>query len=263
MKRELVLVTLASCIFANIRTDFGSEAELRALGESLKKRQHIPLLLRPNFLVIDGERRVRGALLVGLTQLWAVVTDEELTPEQIRAIQFESAFHRADLTVWEKTTFLLGLAGDHPDWTNRQIAERLSIGESMVGRILSIRDCIPAVKEAVKAGLIGVKSYHQISLATEEEQPALLAKAINGSAEDVARQRRQRPTATAPAARTSKIKCPLPSGHVITVAGHEMSLDEAVESLQQAIKAIKKAIDTGLDASTAQRVWADMAKAGA
>jgi ParB/RepB/Spo0J family partition protein len=206
MNHKLVLLSLASCVFANIRTDFGSEADLRALGESLKKHQHIPLLVRTNGLVIDGERRVRAALLVGLTELWAIVTDEDLTPEQIRKIQFESAFHRADLSVWDKAMFLVGMAADHPDWTNRQIAEGLDIGESMVGRFLSIRDCIPAVQEAVKAGQIGVKCYYEISKAAQDQQPALLAKALDGSAEDVARQRRQRPAGTAPTVRTVSVR---------------------------------------------------------
>jgi hypothetical protein len=44
--------------------------------------------------------------------------------------------------------------------------------------------------------------------------------------------------------------------------GEELSLDEAIDSLKEAIKAMSKARDTGLDAKTAMAVWKDMARAG-
>jgi hypothetical protein len=73
--------------------------------------------------------------------------------------------------------------------------------------------------------------------------------------------RRKRAEAT-PAVRTSRIRCPLVGGATVTVAGADISLDEAIEALKDAIKAMTKARDTGLDAKTAQAVWRDMAKAG-
>jgi hypothetical protein len=45
------------------------------------------------------------------------------------------------------------------------------------------------------------------------------------------------------------------------VTGEAVSLEESLEVLQTAVKAVKKAIDTGLDAKTAQAVWRDMAAA--
>jgi len=45
------------------------------------------------------------------------------------------------------------------------------------------------------------------------------------------------------------------------VTGQDVTLDEAIESLKEAIKAMTKARDTGLDAKTAQAVWRDVAKA--
>ncbi len=49
---------------------------------------------------------------------------------------------------------------------------------------------------------------------------------------------------------------------MVTVAGEEISLDEAIDALKEAMKAMQKARDTGLDAKTAQAVWKDMAAAG-
>ena len=62
--------------------------------------------------------------------------------------------------------------------------------------------------------------------------------------------------------RASTIRCPLAGGPVVTVSGDELSLDEAIDALKEALKAMTKARDTGLDAKTAQAVWKDVAKAG-
>ena len=44
-----------------------NEAEDRRLGESLKDRQLEPLVCLPDGTIICGERRLRGAELVGMT----------------------------------------------------------------------------------------------------------------------------------------------------------------------------------------------------
>jgi hypothetical protein len=62
--------------------------------------------------------------------------------------------------------------------------------------------------------------------------------------------------------RTAKIKCPLPNGQIVTVAGNELSLEDAIESLSEAVKLMKAALAKGLNAKTAERVWKDVAAAG-
>jgi hypothetical protein len=47
-----------------VRKDFPKD-ELRALGASLVKRQLVPLIARKSGMIVDGERRWRGARLVG------------------------------------------------------------------------------------------------------------------------------------------------------------------------------------------------------
>jgi hypothetical protein len=120
------------------------------------------------------------------------------------------------------------------------------------------------VVEALRDNKISISDCYEISKAGDRDsQLQLLALKNAGASRDVlaAKGRKQR-AAAAPAVRVSKIKCPLPSGHVITVAGDSISLDDAIESLKEALKAMTKARDTGLSAASAQRVWADMSKAG-
>jgi ParB family transcriptional regulator, chromosome partitioning protein len=239
------------------------EAELRLLGESLRRKQLQPVLAKPDGTIIAGERRFRAATLVGLKELMVIVTDEALSEAQIRAIQLTENIHRADLTGYEKWLACKELLDLNPGWQGKDLAENLHLDPSSVTRLLSPSKCIPEVGEALREGKIGISDTYAISKLPHESQAGLLSLKLSGASRDMLEQAgRKKRSAATPAVRTCKIKCPLPSGHVITVAGDEISLDDAIESLKEAIKAITKARDTGLDAKTAQAVWRDMARAG-
>jgi type IV secretory pathway TraG/TraD family ATPase VirD4 len=60
------------------------EAELRLLGESLRKKQLQPVLAKTDGTLVAGERRYRAAMLVGLASLQVIVTDEPLTEAEVR-----------------------------------------------------------------------------------------------------------------------------------------------------------------------------------
>jgi ParB family chromosome partitioning protein len=239
------------------------DTELRLLGDSLRKRQLQPVLAKPDGTIIAGERRFRAATLVGLKELMVIITDEALTEVEIRGIQLTENVHRADLTGYEKWQACRELLELNPGWQGKDLAEHLHLDPSSVTRLLSPSKCSADWQEALKVGKVGISDCYAASKLDESEQSGLLALKLGGASRDTLEQAgRKKRSAASPAVRASKIKCPLPSGHVITVAGDELSLDEAIDSLKEAIKAMTKARDTGLDAKTAQAVWRDMAKPG-
>ena len=198
-----------------------------------------------------------------LEALRDIVTDDVLTEAQIREIQFVSAFHRADLTAWDKAQAMAGIKADHADWSNRQLADHLAIDASMVPRLLAVFACIPQVAEAMKAGAIGLKAVYEISKVEHSDQAALLAKALNGSADAVAREGRKHRngvTATATAVRLTRIRCELATGVQVVASGEAISLDDYIDSLADALKEAKKARDQGLDAKTWVSVMRDKAR---
>ena len=264
MPHTLTTVQPENLRFDNVRTDFGNLEALRLLGESMLKSGQIhPIIVNSNNLVIDGERRVRAARMVGLKELLALVTDELLSDPQIREIQFASAFHRADLSAWDKAQAMAGFKADHADWSNRQIADHLAIDASLIPRHLAVFSCIPAVQDAMKAGHIGLKAVYEISKENEADQPALLAKALSGgSADAVARERRHRGGngGVATAVKMTRIRCELASGVQVTASGEALSLDDFVETLSEALKAAKKALADGLDAKTFSHVMRDRSR---
>jgi ParB family transcriptional regulator, chromosome partitioning protein len=248
----------------NARSDLGEESKARALARSRAKWQMNPLIARTNGLLIDGYRTIWGLELEGMldVELDFILTDEELTPDQIRVMQANSAFHREPLGDVDKALVMRDTLVDNPGMTRKQMAEDVfDIDPSLPTRYIALFDCIQEVQDAARAGKLGVSEWYAISKSSD--QLAALRRKLDGATRDeLERQARKERDAGKPAVRSCRIKCPLPSGHVITVAGEELSLDEAIESLKEAIKAMTKARDTGLNAATAQKVWADMAKAG-
>jgi hypothetical protein len=64
-----------------------------------------------------------------------------------------------------------------------------------------------------------------------------------------------------PEIKVCSIRCPLPSGTTVTIKGHEMTLEDAINALAELLKAMKKASEEGLDGSTFARICRDKAKA--
>src|SRR5689334_17253755 len=84
-----------------VRKQF-DEADLKQLGESLKVKQLQPVLARPDGTLIAGERRYRAAMLAGMCDLDAVITEEPLTESQIRVFQLTENMQRENLSGYEQ-----------------------------------------------------------------------------------------------------------------------------------------------------------------
>lgn len=259
--QRLTRVRVDSLRFDNIRTVFDIE-ELKTLGASLLTRQNHPILIRTNQTVIDGQRRGMAARLVGIEELDAIETDEELTQSQILDIQFTSAFHRADLTPYEKWRALETIKLHNPGWNGKELAEHLHIDPGQVTRLLSPGKCIPAVQEALKDGKLTISDVYAISKASHPAQELLLVKALSGATREVLESARKRPASDT--VKLPKIKIPLSNDQVsgtVTVAGEDIDLDGAESILKEALKAIKFARDKNFDVKTAQAAWRSMASA--
>jgi ParB family chromosome partitioning protein len=241
-----------------------TEPELRSLGASmLALGQLQPVGLKPDDTILWGERRWRAAQLVGIKELSVIITDRVLTDTEIRLIQLAENIHRADLTGYEKWIACYELLTMNPAWNQKDLADHLHLDPSQVCRLLSPSKCVQEAQDALKAGKITISDTYAMSKRPESEQADMLALKLSGaSRDDLERQGRRKRASGTPAVRASRIKYPLPSGQTVTIAGDGVSLEDAIEAMQTAIKAIRKAIETGLDAKTAQAVWRDMASVG-
>lgn len=239
------------------------EAELRQLGESLKVKQLQPVLARSDGLLIAGERRLRAAKLVGLTELSVVVTDEPMSESELRIFQLTENVHRADLRDGEKWRACEELLRLNPGWSNKDLAGHVKLGESTVTKYLSPSRCSPEVQAALEAGQIGITAVYEISRAAAEQHADLLALKLSGTSRDgLAERVRKQKSQSTPQVRVKRILCPLPSGVSIAVSGAELSLDDFIEALGDAQKEARKAREQALDAKTFSAVMKDKAKKG-
>lgn len=239
------------------------EAELRLLGESLKVKQLQPVLARPDGTLIAGERRLRAATMVGLTELLAVVADGPMTESELRVFQLTENLHRADLRDAEKWRACEELLRLNPGWTNKELAAHLKLGESTVTKYLSPSRCLPAVQEALDAGRIGITAAYEIGRMPADQQAELLALKLAGASRDgLAERVRRQKARPAPQVRSRRILCPLASGVSIVAAGGDLSLDDLIEALGEAQREARKAREQGLDARTFTAVMKDKAKKG-
>lgn len=232
------------------------------LGDNMKAHGQIhPVGAVEDGEVIWGTGRVLAARAAGLKTLDTKIFPASTSAKERAILRASENLQRKDYTAHQRWRLAVNLS-ELNGWSQKELAENLQLDESSVTRMLSPSKCISDVQAALKDGKLSISDCYAISKLPPEDQPGLLALKLSGASRDaLERHGRRKRAAQQPVVRASKIRCPLPSGPVVTVAGGEISLDDAIEALKDATKAMTKARDTGLDASTAQRVWADMAKA--
>ena len=239
------------------------EADLRLLGESMRKKQLQPVLALPDGTLIAGERRYRAAKLVGLPTLEVKIADEQLTPAQIKVWQLVENMQRADLTGYEKWLGCAELLDMNTNWQLKDLAEHLHLDPSMVTRLLSPSKCIPAVQDALKLGKIGISDCYVISKLSDDEQAGLLALKLSGASRDqIEAAGKKARNGGRETVRVQRVKCVLPSGVSVVVSGEGVSLDESIEALGEAIKEMKRARELGYTAKTFAAAMKDKSAKG-
>lgn len=237
--------------------------ELTALEESLFARQDIPLIAFADGVIIDGERRWRAAQLKGrIKTLDVVITDQRMTPTELRVFQITSSVHRASLSGYEMWRACVDLLALNPTFQMKDLAAHLQMEASSITRYLSPSKCVAAWQEAFKAGTVGISDCYEASKLPEAEQPALLALKLSGASRNaIAAIGKKARNGATPAVKVSSLKVALVGGTTIIIKGEAIDLEQGIESLGVALKEMKRAVADGLDARTAQSVWRDKAKA--
>ena len=252
----------------HIRQDKGAEEELRALGSSYLKRPLNPLICRMDGEtpeVLDGNRRLAGVLLVAGpdADVPVCITDEPVDEIVKLEIMLESAIHTRGLSAYEEFVGYSQWMERNPGATAERLGERIGRKSPMMSRILSLGRCIPAVKEAAKAGLLGVTEWNEFSKCSEQQQHELLAARLSGqvsSRDQLARVARKSRSGGAPAAvKLSRLKIAMPEATVV-ISGKDLSMSRVVELLTETLKEARKAADV-FDVRTWQRMMKDKARA--
>jgi ParB family chromosome partitioning protein len=227
------------------------ETGLLRLGEALKVKQLQPVLCQPDGTLIAGERRLRAAILVGLTHLEAKVADEPLSASDVRIWQLIENMLREGLTGHEQWQGCRELLEINPGWKQKDLAAHLHLTESMIVRLLSPSKCSEPWQDALRDGAVGISDCYAASKLPSAEQGALLALKLSGASRDaIETASRTTRRGHAPVVRARRIKCLLANGIEVTVSGKDISLDEMGEALAEASKEVRRAKNQGLHAKT-------------
>ena len=240
----------------HVREDFGTEEELRSLGECMRDRQTDPILALSNGVVIAGFRQIEAAKSAGLTEVEVKIYTEPLTELDQKLMYLRDHLHRKDLTAYERWKAYTELWELKPEWTAKEFAKQLRINPSAVTIWTSPSKCIPAWKDALKVGQVRITDCYLASTLTPEQQFELLKMNLAGMSRDQLKLAADRIGATSieRSARSSRIAIPLSDGSKVVISKEKMSLSDVHEILNQCLKAVRMASKRGLDAKAFQTV---------
>jgi ParB family chromosome partitioning protein len=136
------------------------ERDLARLAASIEARGVLqPILVRWEegrgmYKIITGERRHRGAVMAGLAEIPAIVTDRDYTADELLELQLIENALREDLTPIDRANAYRRLMVSR-GWSLRQVADELHVGHSSVHLTLSLLELPPPVQASVDAGELG------------------------------------------------------------------------------------------------------------
>ncbi len=263
MKGKFARKPLSSLKRFRTRNRRRTDAELRALASSWLRQPVHPIVCRPDLTVADGNERLDGLELLGETEVEVFITDEELTDDQLTEIGFITAYHRAPLGGFDQADAVRKIKACtshcHQQGVERTVEDRSVRADAPA---LAVHHASPKCRRRAQAGNLGPSEWHSISQAAPAEQAALLAMKLGGmTRDDLARESRKRRNGETPAVRTVKLSIPLASGQKVTVTGNEVSLDEAIDALSEALKEARRAREQNLNAKTFAAMMKDKSRA--
>jgi ParB/RepB/Spo0J family partition protein len=244
-----------------VRTIFDDEADQHRLGQSLKIKQLVDILCQPDGTVIDGERRVRAAMLIGLKTLDALIADRQLSDSEAKLWQLTTTLHRKDLTGWEKFVAATDLLAMNSDWELKDLSNHLLVDQSTITRMVCPSKLSAAWQDALKAGRVGLSDCYAASKADPAAREGMLALKLAGANRDalerVAKASKKTDT---PTVKVPRVKIAMP-GATVSISGKDVDMDGLVELLAAALKEARKAAGQHFDVKTFQGIMADKAKA--
>jgi ParB family chromosome partitioning protein len=230
------------------------EESLIGLAQSIKETGILqPILVRregSEFIVVEGERRLRAAAMVGITEVPVLIDDRELSEGEILYRQIVTNSQRENLTPIEKSRAfdrLMKATG----WNAATVAVKLGISPGTISKHLALLNLPEDVQEKVAAGRIGLAAAYDISRGENPEGQSAHGTDNRGSSSEPKAQRKKSRRARSSGRKCSsddgeQIVIPLTGGRTITAMGPGMTLDAFITELENILARIKELQAQGL-----------------
>lgn len=251
---ELAIGKLAPAL--NIRTHF-DRAELEALAETMKRLgvEH-PLHVRPDgdrFVITDGERRYRAALLAELKTVPVIVEDKSLSDVEVVERQL-IADCRETLRPLDKAKAIRRLVKE-AGWTVSEAASRLGMSLAQVSKLLALLELPDAIRGRVESGDIPVSAAYEIARVVDPVEREALAQEVaagrlNRDALSGARKSSRSASGSSKQAVPSRIKAVLGKGRWITIQAPALTLESMISVIEELLARARRARPKGLSLAT-------------
>ena len=201
--------------------------EIEELAESLRALgQQVPIKIRYDdglYVVLDGERRIHAAKLLGWETIEAIVEEEALKEEEVIAQQWTINSVRQGLSQLEQCRAIeryMKLKG----LSKSEAAKALGISPASVTRKTALGNLPKEIQDQVEAGTITASDAYRASAKKQKKKSK-------------ARKPRSLPQ--------TMVK--VSGGQLVTVSGADLTYDSAIASLDEAKSILLAAKSEGKD----------------
>ncbi|HEY4311627.1 MAG TPA: ParB/RepB/Spo0J family partition protein [Pirellulales bacterium] len=224
------------CRPAQVRTDFDEQAlaELQASIAEVGILQ--PILVRleeGKITVLDGERRIRAAITLGLKAVPVIFGEEKLDSAAVKQRQLIANTIRQDLSPLEQADAIRSMMLES-GCTAGEVARKIAKSPATVSKLLSLLELPPDLRQRVASGEIGLCAGHELARSMRQDF---------GSS-----QRRQRLTAMLDAVRS------------VVTTGVEDTMEAYIHVLEELLSRTKAARKKGIELPTYLAMLRDQAR---
>jgi ParB-like chromosome segregation protein Spo0J len=193
---------------------------------------------------IWGFRRIACAkLLGGIDKLSVLIYPDTLQPRDISILNATENIQRLENTEPEIFRLANKLMELNSGWSRKDLAAHVHKSSSLITRWLAPNDLIPEAMQAFLEGKFGfAKAY---SIVKSSDQSEALDRVLKGETRDgLERINKRNKLSNAAAVRVPSIRVSLVNNTSVVIKGEAIDLDQGIEALKDALKAMTKARDT-------------------
>ena len=251
-----------------IREHF-DEPSIRELATSFEQvGQLFPIRARMDgnaFIVVDGERRLRAARLLGWPEIDVIIEEKPLSNAEVIQRQYIANCQRENLTGMERARAMQALL-EHTGWKLNELATRLAISPAAASRSLALLKLPPDIQQQVADGRIPESAAYQLTSVQDPTEQQVLAEELsagrltrdrlNGRLK--AQRTANQTTATKP---TKRLTAHLEGGRSVTVNGTITDIEALITLLEDLLGKCRKARGTGVAVGTFVQMLKEQADA--
>ncbi|HEV3304499.1 MAG TPA: ParB/RepB/Spo0J family partition protein [Planctomycetaceae bacterium] len=266
MNEQIQYLPISKIVCERQVRDHIDEASLQELA--LKEVGQLqPIRVRrvgDKYVVVDGERRFRGASCAGFQTIAAIIETQELDEGQLIRRQLIANCHER-LKPMEKARAIARLM-EISGWSASECAKRLGMSNASVSRLIALLSLPAPIQKQVEDGVIPSSAAAELARVDDPAKQAELAERIADgrltrdglSGERKAARKNGSNGAKSAASRATAVLDPK---RAVTVSSERLDLESFLQILEELVAKVRKIRPRGIGLSTFLRILKEEAKA--